>query len=450
MRFTRSLVPVLVLLLVVAGTSPAGLAQPADQSLVLEALQVLQTQYVDPVNTTKALNAAIGGMREQLSAAGIAVDLPGIPRYVTSIQAKWLFVYRFTTAAMTASRQLTTTLLAYAAIRGMTDALHDSHTGFLPPDQNAERRQRQRGQAGFTGVGIVLLPKDGRFYVWTVIPGGPAEALGVQAFDRILKINDIATGGATVVQVAGMIRGPAGTSVTLTLQRSGLAAPQVVTITRAPIVVPSIFKSEMLDGGVGYIRLYQFVDGTGRDVRSAVTRLAADGMRVLVLDLRGNSGGYLHELDSVLDALLPLGVPVYTEMLQGGKVQVVRTTKPPLLQPSKPVIVVVDEVSASAAELLAAAIKENHRGVLVGAKTSGAVEASVLIDLPDGSALSVTTFRLATGQGVRLEGTGVQPDIAAAMTVEDLDAGQDRQLSAAVRLAHNMAAQPNSTPSDAR
>src|SRR5437899_3122704 len=294
-------------------------AQAADQSLVFEALQVLQTHYVDPVNAPKVLNAAV--------------------------------------------------------------------------------------------------------------------AAGVHEFDRIMKVNDLSTGGLTVDQVAGMIRGPAGTPVTVTFQRPGMADPLVVTMTRAPILVPSIFRTDLLDGGVGYVRLYPFVEGTGRDVRNALTRLLAGGMRVLVLDLRGNSGGYLHELDNVLNALLPFGVPVYTEMLQGGQVEVVRTTRPPLLQASIPVVLMVDEGSASAAELLAAAIQENHRGVLVGAKTSGAVEASVMIDLSDGSALSVTTFRLATGHGVRLEGAGVEPDVTTAMTVEDLDAGQDRKRTKAVRLA---------------
>src|SRR2546428_13859185 len=107
-----------------------------------------------------------------------------------------------------------------------------------------------------------------------------------------MKVNDVSTGGLTVDQVAGMIRGPAGTSVTGTFQRPGVTDPLVVTMTRAPIVVPSIFKSELLDGGVGYIRLYQFVDGTGRDGGNAMIRLLAGGMRGLGLDLRGNSGGY--------------------------------------------------------------------------------------------------------------------------------------------------------------
>ncbi len=435
------MIPTVALLVTLAVSPAVRPAQAADQSLVLEALQVLQTHYVDPVTAPKALNAAVTGLRQQLSTAGVAADLPDIPSFVTETEARRLFGERFTTAASAASGQLTRTQLAYAAIRGMTDSFNDSHTGFLTPEQNDERRQRQRGQAGFTGVGIVLLPKDDRFYVWTVIPGGPAEAAGVHEFDRILKVNDIATGGMTVDQVSGMVRGPAATPVTLTLGRPGAPEPLAITITRAPIIVPSIFRSELLDGGVGYIRLYQFVDRTGADVRAAVARLLAQGMHAFVLDLRGNSGGYLNELNSVLNTLLPSGVPVYTEMRQGGQVRVVRTTQVPLLPASVPMIVLIDESSASAAELLAAAIKENHRGKLVGEKTAGAVEASIMIDLSDGSALSVTTFRLATGEGVRLEGAGVQPDVTSELTAADLEAGRDPQLGTAVQLAREVVAQ---------
>lgn len=445
MRYHRPsiwhIIPTVALLVTLAVSPATRPAQAADQSLVLEGLQVLQTHYVDPVNATKALDAAVTGLRQQLSAAGVAADLPGIPSFVTDTEARRLFGERFTTAMAAASGQLTRTQLAYAAIRGMTDSFNDSHTGFLTPEQNDERRQRQRGQAGFTGVGIVLLPKDDRFYVWTVIPGGPAEASGVHEFDRILKVNDITIGGMAVDQVSGIVRGPAGTPVTLTLGRPGAPEPLAITITRAPIVVPSIFRSELLDGGVGYIRLYQFVERTGADVRTAVARLLAQGMHALVFDLRGNSGGYLNELNSVLNTLLPPGTSVYTEMRQGGQVQVVRTTQVPLLPASMPMIVLVDGSSASAAELLAAALKENHRGKLVGEKTAGAVEASIMIDLSDGSALSVTTFRLATGNGVRLEGTGVEPDVTSELTAADLEAGRDRQLGAAVQLAREVVAQ---------
>src|SRR2546425_3774833 len=243
---------VTVVLLAVLGAVPfAGSAQAADQSLVLEALQVLQTHYVDPVSAAKVLNAAVAGLREQLSAAGIAVDMPEIPSSATETDARRQFGERFITATAAASGQLTKTQMAYAAIRSMTDSFHDSHTGFLTPEQNAERRQRQRGQAGFTGVGIVLLPKDERFYVWTVIPGGPAEAVGVHEFDRIMKVNDVSTGGLTGDQGAGMIRGPAGAAGAGTIHAAGRAGPPGGAMTRAPNVAPAIFKRERLGGAGG-------------------------------------------------------------------------------------------------------------------------------------------------------------------------------------------------------
>lgn len=440
----QKLAALLVLAAILIPPSISLPALAADQALVLESLQVLHEHYVDPVDPVKVLNAAIGGLRTHLSASGTSVDLADIPVGVSEAEASQLFSERFAAAVNAAAGNVTKTQLAFAAIRGMTESFHDSHTGFLTPQQNLERRLRQRGQAGFTGIGIVLLPKEGKFYVMLVIPGSPAEAAGVREFDRIMKVNDVPTGGLSVEQVSAMIRGQEGTAVTLTLQRPGVTDPVVSTITRAPIFVPAIFRSELLDGGLGYIRLYQFVERTGREFRSAVTRLQAQGMRAVILDIRSNSGGFLQELNSVLNALLPAGERIYVEMRQGGKVRVVRTVGPPLVARTLPIVVLVDEGSASAAELLAAAIKENGRGQLVGEKTAGAVEASVLIDLSDGSALSVTTFRLATGRGVRLEGVGVEPDVPAPLSASDLDAGQDRPLSSAIRLARQILALPAS------
>src|SRR2546422_4958774 len=246
LRPSRHVILTVVLLAVLAVVPFAGPAQAADQSLVLEALQVLQTHYVDPVSAAKVLNAAVAGLREQLSAAGIAADMPEIPSSVTETDARRQSDERLLTATAAASGALSKTQLAYAAIRSMTDSFHDSHTGFLTPEQNAERRQRQRGQAGFTGVGIVLLPKDNRFYVWTVIPGGPAEAAGGHEFDRIMKVNDLSTGGLAVDQGAGVIRGPAGTPVAGAFPRPGNAHPLVGNMDPGPILVPPIFSTDLL------------------------------------------------------------------------------------------------------------------------------------------------------------------------------------------------------------
>ena len=432
-------------LIMVAVLSPLATGLPAlaaDQSLVFEALGVLQQHYVDPIDPVKMLNAALAGVRAQLSTGGITATLSDISSDVSEPEARRLFVERFTSAVSAGQGSITDTQLAHAAIRGMTESFKDSHTGFLTPQQNAERRQRQRGQAGFSGIGIILGPRDGKFFVMATIPGGPAEAAGVKEFDRILRINDVSTSGMQVDQVSGMVRGPSATQVTLTLQRPGVTDPVVLSVTRASISIPSILRSEIFEGGVGYIKLYQFVERTGRDFRGVVSQMQGQGMRALVLDLRGNSGGYLTELNSVLNAIMPTGLPVYTEIRKGGTTRVFRTLGPALLPASVPMVVLIDENSASAAELLAMAVKEHRRGQLIGEKTAGAVEASLLLDLTDGSALSVTTFRLASGMGVRLEGAGVEPDMPTALTTTDMEAGQDKPLGTAVRLARQYLALP--------
>ncbi len=410
-------------------------AQGADAGLVIEAMRVLQANHFRPVEPVKLLNVAISSLRANLSTAGVPLDLPEIATGTSDADAQRQFAERFAVALNAgASAGLTQTQLAYQAIRGMTESFQDSHTGFLTPDQNHERRQRQRGEAGFTGVGIVLTTKEAKFYVRVVIPGGPADAGGVKDFDRILKVNDVSTGGLAIDQVSSMVRGPAGTVVTLTLQRAGTPSPVVLPITRGPIRLPAIYREQLLEGGIGYVQLSQFIEGSGREFRGAVSRLRAQGMRALIVDVRGNVGGFLRELDSVLNTLLPRGVPVYTEIRSGGTQHPVHATGAPVIPSQMPLIVLIDEGTASAAELLAAAVQENGRGTLVGVKTAGAVEVSIFIDLSDGSALSVSVFEITTGRGVRLESAGVKPNVLAALTTFDFDAGQDRQLAWAVRL----------------
>lgn len=429
--------PVALLLLAVtvlplAVTPPA---QASDAGVVLEALTILRDRYVDPVDTVTLLNGAVAGLRATLSAAGAQVELADIAPGTPVAQGEAAFRARFASALAAGGGRVQTAALAHNAIRGMTASLNDSHTAFITPEQNSERQARQRRQAAFSGIGVVLMPREGRFYIRDVIPGTPAEAAGVQALDRIVRIDNVPTSGLQTDQVAGLIRGPAGTSVFLTLDRPGRTEAVGVSVTRAPIEVPAIFQARVLEDGVGYLQLYQFVSRTGADFRQALDRMLSARMRALVLDLRGNSGGFLHELNAVLNALLPPGRPVYQETTRGGQTRTVRTSGVPVLPSHVPTVILIDEGSASAAELLAAALQEQGRATLVGARTSGAVEASIVIDLSDGSALSVTTIRLASGQGRRLEGVGVSPDIAVATSVAELDRGRDAQVQRAFELA---------------
>lgn len=426
--------------------APVPRAHAADAGLVLESLGVLRARYVDQINTVTLLNGAIEGLRAIVSNAGVKAELPPLGAGTNTWQAQMQFRARFDAAAAATGGRVPKTTLAYAAVQAMTGTLHDSHTGFITPDQNRERQARQRGQAAFSGIGVVLLPRDGRLYVRDVIPGSPAEAAGLRPLDRIVGIDNVSVAGMQIDQVASLIRGAAGTSVSVTLQRGPGAAAESVTIGRRPIQIPAIFQARVLDSGIGYLQLYQFVNHTGADFRGALERMLADGMRALVLDVRANHGGYLHELTAVLDTLLPPGKPVYRETTRNGFMRTVTTSATPLLLPSVPVIVLVDEGSASAAELLSAALQEHHRATVIGAKTSGAVEASVLIDLSDGSALSVTVQRLSTGLGKRLEGTGVAPDVTIPQVSNDLEQGRDTQLVRGIAIARQRLGLANARP----
>jgi carboxyl-terminal processing protease len=454
-RTHRRFLPAVLLLLAVTllPLTAAPRAHAADAGLVLEALAVLRDRYVDPVDAPALLNGAIAGMRATLSQAGIQADLADLPSGTAPAAAEAALRQRFTAALAAAAGRVQTTTLAYNAVRGMTAIFNDSHTAFITPEQNAERQLRQRRQAAFSGIGVVLMPREGRFYVRDVIPGTPAESAGVQALDRIVRIGETPTTGLQTDQVAGLIRGPAGTSVSLVLDRPGRADNVTLAVTRAPIEIPAIFQARVLEGGIGYVQLYQFVNRTGADVRQALERMLTGGMRGLVLDLRGNSGGYLHELTATVNLFLPPGRPIYQETTRGGQTRTTRTSNVPLLPSHVPLVVLIDESTASAAELLSAALQEQGRATLMGAKTSGAVEASVLIDLSDGSALSVTVLRLASGLGRRLEGVGVTPDVSVALSVSELDQGRDAQIAravAAVRARLGLSRQPQPVAAPAR
>ncbi len=321
MAMLRRFLPVILLLMAVtfAPLAAPPRAQAADAGLVLEALGVLRERYVDPVDSVALLNGAVGGLRASLSTAGIQADLADIPTGTASAPADALFRTRFEAANTAAAGRVIPTNLAYAAIHGMTAVLKDSHTGFITPEQNRERVARQRRQAAFSGIGVVLMPREGRFYIRDVIPGTPAEGAGVQALDRIVRIDNLSTQGMQTDQVAGMIRGPAGSAVSLVVDRPGRSDAVTLSVTRAPIQIPSVFQARVFDGGVGYLQLYQFINRTGLDVRQSLEKMLNNGMKALVLDVRANSGGFLHELTATLDALLPPGRPIYQETTRGGR-----------------------------------------------------------------------------------------------------------------------------------
>jgi len=420
---------ILTLAVVLVLATPFPQAQARDATLVFTALDVLVQRHVDEPSPHRLLAAAADGLREALRRAGIRATLPDLTAQDPAT-ARAQFQALFDQATALAAGRVSEVELEYAAVRAMAASLGDSHTGFITPEELAERQRRQRNEAGYTGVGILLLPKSGRFYIRHVFPGSPAERAGLRDFDRILAIDGQPTEGMTTEEVSGRIRGPQGTVVSLTVRRPGEPTPQTVFIQREPIVVPTV-ESQMLEGGIGYIRLSQFTSGSSSLVQRALLELVRAGMQGLVLDLRGNPGGFVSELNRIADQLLGPGLPIYSVEQRGEARSTQFTRGMRVLPATTPLVVLVDGDTASAAELLSAAIQDHGRGILVGTQTAGAVLISITVPLPGGAALSVAIARPYTSRGVVLEKNGLRPDVSVDLTVEDLDRGVDGQFARA-------------------
>jgi len=405
-------------------------ADAASAPFVLAALRTLEKNYVDQLTAAPLLNQALTAAEKK---AGVGAFGGPIPDGATDDQAVAAFSQRFAEIVSQTTGQVSDTDLAYAAVAGMLESLHDSHTGFVPPDLYQELKRREDGQAAFSGVGIVLLHRDGQYYINEIYPGGPAEQAGVRVFDRIVAVDGHATNVLNDNDVSKMIRGTSGSRVTLTVLRAGAGDPVDIAITRGPIHVPTV-TDRMLGDQIGYVRLYEFVPGVGQSVRTALIDLSRQGMRALVLDLRGNPGGLVSELREVATSLLPMGTSVLQMRTRSGRTVVMETPNQPVVSGGVPMVVLVDEGTASAAELLSAAIQEAGRGVIVGTKTAGAVEIGITVDLPDGAGMSVTVARVMTGKGVRLEGQGVSPDTSENLTSQAMDEGHDNQIDRAIQI----------------
>lgn len=406
--------------------SPSAAA--ADASLVLEAVQKLQDNYVEQVDPVKLLNGGIQGLRKQLMDANVSADLPDLPARIGLQDAQRLFAELFATAR-SAAPAVNETQLAHRAIRSAIELLDDPTTRFLTPEEYRLQQAQQR--SGYGGIGITIATRGGRNYVWVVIPGGPAEAAGVKPFDRIDKVGDLSTEGMTPQQLSNFVRGITGTPVTLTLRRPGTPDPITLTMSRASIRVPSIVRAQTLREGIGYVRLYRFDDGGANEFRTVLSRLGGQALQGLILDLRGSGGGFYRELEGIVSALLVPGTTAYVTESRRGRVSVI-AKGPQLLSIQARLVVLVDETVALG-EVLAAAVKDSNRGLLIGTKTSGYVNQFQRFELKDGSALEITSGRVLTTRGARLDKNGVDPDAIVSMGIEEFESGRDRQLEEALQ-----------------
>lgn len=320
--------------------------------------------------------------------------------------------------------------LMRGAIRGMLEALGDPHTGYMDPDEFQQANIPLEGT--YEGIGAWVDSEADYLTIIAPMPDSPAEEAGLEPGDEIIAVDGEDMTGLEGNQVIRRVMGPAGSTVTLTIRRESESEPFDVDVTRREIEVPSV-ESELRDDGIAYVRLYNFGEDTTRDLRSALEELMAQDPTGLILDLRGNGGGYLGSAVNVSSEFLDGGL-VLTERFGDGSEQTYEARDGGLAA-NIPLAVLINGGSASASEIVAGAIQDRGRGLLVGETSFGKGSVQNWIPLAgDGGAVRVTIARWYTPNGRQIADEGLTPDVAVEMTEEDIEAERDPQLAEAVRI----------------
>ncbi len=319
--------------------------------------------------------------------------------------------------------------VTYAAIHGMLSTLDDDHTAFIEPDVASVIQEDATGE--FEGIGaFVDLDDEGKVKIVGVFEDGPAEKAGLQANDRVLEVDGVSVIGKTLYEDIGLIRGPANSDVVLLVEREGEAEPFEVTITRAKLEIP-ITKVEMRDDGVGYIRLNEFSAPASERMRAGLEELLAQDPVGIVFDLRGNPGGWLEQAIEVSDLFLDDGTIVIERWSNGREDRA--DARPGDIGEDIPLVVLVNGGSASASEIVAGALQDHERAVLIGELTFGKGSVQRPFTLSDGSELRVTSAHWFTPNDKAIHGKGITPDIEVPWPDDDsLSPGEDPQLDRAV------------------
>ncbi|MEI6850479.1 MAG: S41 family peptidase [Candidatus Saccharibacteria bacterium] len=323
--------------------------------------------------------------------------------------------------------KLDTQLLIQGANRGLVDAAGDTYTTYMDPKEAAEYNKVLSGNIG-AGIGAEIGMRNDRVTIIRTLKNNPAEKVGLQANDTILNINEQSTSGMSVDQAVSKIKGEDGTTVKLTIQRG--SEVKDYTITRAVINNPSVESS--VKDGIGNLVVSRFDEETGSLVRTAAQDFKNQAVKGVILDLRGNGGGYVSSAKDV--AGLWLDNKIVTTERNGKVIKTTVKTGNNALLSGIPTVVLVNGGSASASEIVAGALQDYHVAKLVGEKTFGKGTAQELITLNDGAVLKVTVARWYTPNGKNITNSGISPDVTIGLTQSDVDYGVDPQYDAAVKL----------------
>lgn len=318
----------------------------------------------------------------------------------------------------------------YGAIAGMVKSLGDPYTVFFPPVENKQFQQELKGEFG--GIGAELGIRKNILTVITPLKGSPAERAGLKAGDKIAKINSTTTEDISLEAAVQMIRGEKGTPVKLTIFRDSYETAKEITIVRDTIVVPIIDTKDKGDG-IFYVHLQSFNEASPRAFRDAVREFVNSGHKKMILDLRGNPGGYLSAAVDIASWFLPAGDTVARERHADGSEDLYRSNGYGVLEKT-PIVVLIDQGSASASEILAGALRDLRKDPLVGMKSFGKGSVQELVNLSEGASVKITIAKWFTPAGISIDGEGLEPDVKMEITQKDTDEGKDPQLEKAIEI----------------
>lgn len=360
--------------------------------------------------------------------SGSGEVLQGDPEKSVDLTILWT-TWRLLQQTYVSPDRLHTVPMVYGAVRGLVDAVGDPYTLFMDPEETKKFTESLAGT--LEGIGAQLDLRDGAVTVVKPVRGSPAEKAGIMPHDIITAVDGQPVSGMRLDDVVMRIRGPVGTTVTLTIVREGNAAPLSVPITREEIHVPSV-EATLLStkaGRILHLTINQFGDDTVALASKELRSMPRD-VRGIILDLRSNGGGYLEGAVDLVSMFVERGTVVTVE--RRGVPQETHSVHGSTLQGSLPLVVLVDGGTASASEITAGALRDHKRAVLIGTQTFGKGTVQELIDVPGGSALRVTIAKWLTPSGHDLGSVGITPDMLVTRTVEEFTAGKDPQRDAAI------------------
>jgi carboxyl-terminal processing protease len=404
-------------------TPDPALLRDGGVAIIEKAFGLIADGYIRPVDPAALLREAWAGASEAVASAGGAV--PAAPELPADRDGAWAAFRQAYVALVNANSGIDADEVRYAAIDRMATSLQDCHTYFLKPVLAQVQDETRHGSRG-VGVGVEVLAATPNV-ITEVYRGSPADRAGVRAGDRVLSVDGVDLSRAARDVVVGALRGPEGSEVTLEVRRPATGETLTFRLRRA-LVVPANVEHELLPGSVGYVRVRAFVaGGVHDDVRKALEALERQGAKAWILDLRDNYGG---ELDAGLPGLfIPSGPVVRVNYREGGETW---NADGSVLPFRKPMVLLVNGLTGSVSEAVAAALDEYDVAYLIGEPTFGCAGFTVETPLGDGTTLAVTSgVNVGPLSGKSLEG-GVQPEEHVARTFDDLAAGRDPQLDRAL------------------